>query len=872
MKSEKQASPMPPRWAQWLLNWCCAPHCHEEMNGDLEELFHQRVPLMGLQKARRRYVRDVFSLIRPFSIKRKNTAYSINQPDMLQSYLKIALRNLWRHKVFSFINLSGLGLGLACCMLILLYTKDEVSYDQFFANKERIYRITATMSNEKETRKIASTGAVVGPGFKEAIPGIESFVRMKEEQMILKKNNETFNQEVVYVDSNFFSVFSLQLLAGDPLKVLSGPNSMVMTEEMAQKYFGTSQALGKTLELKIGDAFEPFIVSGIAKRPPQNSSVKFSMLLPFGVSERQYQDREWVNFFLNTFVVLSPQANVKEVEASLDKVFLIKAKDQLAQMKEKFNFRDQVHFGLQPLLQIHLDTEFRETRNGVKDASNPIYSYLLTGIALVILLIACINFINLTVAHSLKRGKEIGVRKVMGGQRSQLIGQFLGESFVLCLIAFVFAIILVELSLPVFNELANKQLSFSYLLDTKLVVGYLALFVVTSLLAGFYPALVLSGFSPVQTLYNRHILTRKSYWTRGSVVFQFMVAGFLIITTVAVYSQFNFLVHKDLGYNDQNLVEVNLGRSDNSKLIQLFKEELAKEPSVEKVATKNFGENYTIAKVDNRDMEFAINWIDENYLPALQIPLVQGRNFSADFPSDADQAVLVNETFVKEAGWKDPLSEKVDFFYDNQQFSVVGVVKDYHFTSLKEKIKPQLFKVGAGNLWVKIRPEQIPQALKAVEKAYKKLVPFRPYQYEFSNEANQRRYEEEAKWKQMITVGAGLSIFIACIGLFGLATLSILQRTKEIGIRKVFGAAVSDIVFLLSVDFMKLIGLAFLFAIPLSYLAIQYWLRDFPYRISVGWWMFVVPCVITLLLALLTIAARTVKAALSNPVNSLRTE
>ncbi len=540
---------------------------------------------------------------------------------------------------------------------------------------------------------------------------------------------------------------------------------------------------------------------------------------------------------------------------------------------QQYGFKGSPHFGLQPLLQIHLDTEYGDIRNGLQNGSNPIYSYILSGIAIFILLIACINFINLTTAHSLKRNKEIGIRKVVGGNRNQLIRQFLSESFVCCFIAFVLAIVLVELTMPIFNDLANKRLSFSYLFDASLVAVYIGLFLLTGLIAGFYPAFVLSGFNPVQTLSKRYTFSGKNYLTQVLVVAQFSLAAFLIIITIVVYSQFDYLTNKDLGYDDELLVNVHLGRGEHTDLVNLFKNELAKEASIQRVATKDFGQNFTIGKVNGKEILFAFSRVDENYLPTFQIPLVKGRNFSKSYPADAENSIIVNESFIKEAGWNDPIGKTVyDVNANGKNLTVIGVVKDYHFLSLKEKIQPLLFRVGSGDLWIKIKPEHIPQALQTIEQTYRKLVPFRPYEYAFMDEVNRKNYEAEAKWKQIITVAAILSIFVSCIGLFGLTILSTERRIREIGIRKVFGASASQIAALLSVHFLKLIVLSFVLAIPAAWYISHSWLENFAYQIDVSPWMFAQAGILILLIALLTVGFQAVKASVMNPASSLRNE
>jgi putative ABC transport system permease protein len=795
---------------------------------------------------------------------------------MIKNYFKTALRNLWRSKVFSLINILGLSVGLACCMLIFLYSKDEISYDRFHKKKDNIYRITSTITGaDGNVNKIGSTGMIPGPNFKRAIPEIDDYVRVQSAQFNIRHGKEVFDQDALYVDSNFFSVFSFPLIAGNQKTALIDIHSVVLSEEVAEKYFSKKNAVGQVLELYTGEKFEPFVVSAVAKRSPQNSSIKIKMLVPVRFEQTQFNDDQWVNFFLNTFIILKPGASTKTVEAKFTRVFNTEAATQLKEMADKYGFKDKVKFGLQPLPQMHLSTDFRSD-NGLTDASNPMYTYILTGIALFILLIACINFINLTVVHSLKRAKEIGIRKVVGGQRKQLVAQFLGESFVLSFIAFFMAIFLVQLVLPFFNALANKALAFSYLLDVKLVTGYIALFFLTGLLAGLYPALVLSRFNPVQTLYGRFRLTGKNYLSKGLVVFQFTLATFLIVATMIIFSQFNYLMNFDLGYNDKNVAILNTGQIDREKL-DVFRNELLKNSSIETVTADQGGRWTTIAHInDGKEITFDFKHIDENYFPLFQIPVIKGRNFSKDFISDTAEAAVINESFAKTAGWKDPLGKQVDFFYNNKKYTVVGVIKDYHYVSLAEKIEPQLFTMNPRytfrTAFIKLKPGNTSQTLRYIERKFKSMFPVQPYQYNFKDAQNAEQYEREAKWKQIITFGAILTILISCIGLFGLATLSAEKRTKEIGIRKVLGASVAVIAGKLSGDFLKLVILAAIIASPLAWLVMNKWLQNYPYRINMSWWTFGFGAFVVLLIALITVSFQAIRAAIANPVKSLRTE
>lgn len=797
---------------------------------------------------------------------------------MFKNYLKSTLRNLLRNKVYAFINIAGLCIGLACAMLIILYLKDEVSYDAFHKNVGQIYRIANfdTKPDGSIEHKNGFTGYFQGPKFAANIPEIQSFVRYQQNNKDLRRGTEIKSQEVYFTDTSFFSVFTFPLLSGNPHTALSQPRSVIISEDMAKDQFGTTNAVGKIMLFKDEEKFEPYTVTAVARRSPQNSSIKFQVLMPMIVSKEDAQNNEnWFNFFMNSFVVLRPGANIKTVEAKMKQVYETDAAPTIKMIAEKYDVKNKTTYILQPFTDMHLNVELNAS-NGLQGGSNPMYSYILSGIALFILIIACINFVNLTVARSVKRAKEIGIRKVVGGSRKQLILQFLGESFVLCLAAFLLAILLVQLILPVFNNLSNKALALSYLFDAKLIAGYLLLFIITGLLAGFYPAMVLSGYSPVKTLYSRFAIAGKNYLQKSLVVLQFSLATFLIIGTITIFSQFNYLTNQPLGYDDTDLVTVNkwgIKRGDAA----FFKQELLKSPAIADVSFKNGGQWGTIAKANGeKQISFAYETVDENYLPMLKIALAQGRNFSKEFTTDSTSSILVNEAFAKEADWQDPIGQEVNFWYNNEKYKVVGLVKDYHFHALNEKISPQLFTMKAGNeygkVFIKIKPGSATAALQHIEKTFKRVFPVAPYEYAFLNDDNRKSYEAEAKWKQILLFGAVLTIFISCIGLFGLSVLSAEKRTKEIGIRKVLGASVSTVVATLSKDFLKLVTISLLVAVPLAWMAASKWLENYPYRITLSWWIFGAAGILVLLLALATVSFQSVKAAIANPVRSLRSE
>lgn len=534
-------------------------------------------------------------------------------------------------------------------------------------------------------------------------------------------------------------------------------------------------------------------------------------------------------------------------------------------------------YGLQPLAKVHLDPDISGSWNN--NQSDPAYSYILMGIAAFILAIACINFVNLTIAQSLKRSKEIGLRKVVGSSRSQLIRQFLGESFIVCGCAFLLALALAELALPLFNEMANKRLSLNYLLDAPLIAAFIGLYLITGFIAGFYPALVLSRFKPVEPLYQR--MTRlggKNYVAKGLVVLQFALATFLIIGTVFFYFQYDYLTHTDMGYNDKNLLMVSAsGMNDSSRVLDAYKMELGRIPGVRRVAKTLNGTWYTRANAADHDIDVRLMNIDEDYLATMGITLVAGRNFSRDFTADSGRSVLVNESFVAAAGWKDPVGKTIERLNgDEKKFYVVGVVKDYHFNSLKEKIGAEVFTTGDqgsyGSFAIRLDPANTSNALKAVEATYQHFFPWHPFEHSFVDDDNYKSYEKEARWRRIITSSAIITVFISCVGLFGLSLLSIRRRTKEIGVRKVLGAGVWRVSTLVAQNFIGLVLLSFGIAISAAWIVVGRWLDNFPYRVSLNGWVFVLSAGATLVIAALTISVQAIKAARANPANSLRVE
>jgi putative ABC transport system permease protein len=797
---------------------------------------------------------------------------------MFRNYFKSAIRNLLRSRIYSVINIAGLSLGLACAMLIVLYVKDETSYDRFHDNAPNIYHVVRRISHADGSVFASDgyTGLPQGPQFTADIPEIRGFVRIQNAYLDIKKGVDISPHFALYVDSNFFHVFTFPLLSGNPSTVLRQPNSVVISEDMARTQFGSTDVTGRTIEIKQAGTFIPYTVTGVARNSPINSSIKFNILLPIQVSQADETAPEsWLSAFLNTFVVLQPGVHAATVEAKMKQVFQTRGAESRKIAVEKYRDYDTDQFLLQPLTAMHLSKEYPPI-DGLTDASDPVFSYILSGIALFILLIACINFVNLSIARSIRRAKEIGVRKVIGAGRNQLRVQFLGESFVLCAAAFLLAIALVHLSLPVFNRLAGKALSLDYLFDLRLLAGYLLLFLATGLLAGVYPALVLSGYDPVQTLYGRFVQTGRNYLQRTLVVLQFALASFLIIATFTAFSQFNYLVNKPLGYDDSNLMVISHWGITPDQ-VALFRNRLATHPDILGVTSKDLGWENNSVKINGNPIGYVRETVDEQFIPLLKIPVVKGRNFSKAYPSDSSKSILINETFARKAGWKDPIGQQLDLSFDPatpENYTVIGVVKDYYYQPLNLLIKPQIFSIKPGrvlgNLFVKMQPHTEAANMRMIEQAYRSIFPLSSFNFGFQDQRNRDQYLMEGNWKDVMLFAAIITVFISCIGLFGLTVLATERRTKEIGIRKVLGASAQTIVTLLSKDFLQLVTLSLAVAIPVAWIASSKWLNNYPNRISLSWPLFAGAGALVVALALVTISFQAVKAALSNPVHSLR--
>ncbi|MDB5229875.1 MAG: hypothetical protein JWN76_680 [Chitinophagaceae bacterium] len=805
---------------------------------------------------------------------------------MLRNYLKVAMRYLVRHKGYTIINILGLAVGITCCILIMLFVKSEWSYDKFHSKSDRLYRAWVKEKYQKEDFIDITTPVVMAPTLQSNFPEIESTCRVAAFNSIFKSGVTSFNENLRMVDSTFFRVFDFELIKGDRKNPFPTSNSIILTEKLAKKYFGNSDPVGKSIELQMSLDTVVFSVSGIAKEAPVESSIRYTALIPFSNAKSYFSKnamRSWFNINPETYVLLGKGVNPKQLEAKFPSML----KQQLGADYKPGNYI----INLQPMTTIHLDASLPD--QGIENISNPKYSYILLTIGFLILFIACINFITLSLGRSTSRAMEVGVRKVLGAERRQIIRQFWGEAILLTLVSVVIGIIFAAVFVKPFNTLINREL---VLRPDLFFIGFcLLLIVIIGMIAGIYPALILSSFKPVEVLKGKLKLSNNSSIFRKSLITgQFVVSIAMIVCTLVIGQQMNYLQNKDLGYGKEQVVVVSTHKpvSKGMPLAELFRNELQKIPQVASASVALYSMAQTpwidLGYTDDKKIyrTFQFNAVDPQFIPTMKIQMVQGRNFSADNASDATTAMVVNESLVKQYGWKDAIGKKLPGKFEQQ---IIGVMKDFNYESLHTKIQPLVLVIKPDSVYRRIeninvaapRQPRISVRMKAgsitaniamLKQAWKKVAGEQEFDYTFLDENIAAQYEQEKRTSTIVKLASGLSIFIACMGLFGLATLAVVRRTKEIGIRKVLGASTQSIVSLISKEFITLVVLAAIIAFPLAWMFLNKWLGDFAYRIDINWWVFILAAFIAIVITLLTVGFQAIKAALSNPVKSLRTE
>tara|TARA_R110000868_G_scaffold4211_8_gene26524 strand:- start:1970 stop:4372 length:2403 start_codon:yes stop_codon:yes gene_type:complete len=800
---------------------------------------------------------------------------------MFKNYLKIAWRNLLKNKGYSFINIGGLAIGMSCFIMIVLFIKNELSYDSYHENGDHIYRVVHQSNENDLDEKWVWGNAPIGPALKADFPEILAKVQFSGRSDNLFKYNELSFQEsnCFYVDASVFTVFSWPLISGNPKTALEAPYSIVLTESMVKKYFGDQDPMGKALNGFGGRANDGvYTVTGVMKDVPQNSHFSFDMLMSMSSF---YQTRPgifeswgYVDFY--TYFLVNDNFNIKEFQTKMPD-FLNR---HLSEEGKKYFY----NVSFEPLKDAYLNsTAVRQP--GV--TGNPSNIYIFGCIGLFILLIASINFMNLATARSLERAKEVGIRKVIGADKRSLIFQFLGESLIMVLSAAILGLLMVFIALPWLSAITGKSFQVSDILNGDILGLYFGTALITGLFSGSYPAFILSSFKPVSVLKGVFRTSQQGVNLRkGLVIFQFSLSIALIASTVIVYFQLGYMLNKNLGFNREHQLVIDFNY-DGEVLqdLETIKSELLGLPDVNSVTASrtvpgaHFPAAGTNIESQNGEMQnFApfLYEVDVDFIPHYNIDIVAGRAYSRDFPADTISSLVVNEAAVKLYGYSNPqdiLGKKFEQW--GKQGTIIGVVRDFNYLSLHQKVEPLALRFEPNSsryLSLQIDSENIPTTINEIENKWAALVPHRPFLYSFLDDSFNMQYNADFRFKKLFTLFSCLAIFIACLGLLGLATYSAMQRTKEIGIRKVLGAEVSSIVQLLSKDFIKLVLLSMIIATPFSWYAMTQWLNEYAYRVELHWWVFAIAGTIALMIAVVTISFQAFKAARANPIKSLRTE
>jgi putative ABC transport system permease protein len=789
---------------------------------------------------------------------------------MIKNYLLVAFRNLWRHRGFSAINILGLTVGLTAFYLIFLYVRFELTYDHFHTKADRIFRIVADIKTPTETRKVDGPAWAVGPHLPGEFPEVEAAVRISPNDLLVRRGDVHFQEtNSLFADSNFFTMFDFPLKYGDPKTALKEPYSIVLSETAAKKYFGDANPVGEHVLLTI--LGWNAVITGVMRDLPENTMIQGDMIVSMTTISQKVdstRDNDWQNYGLKTYVMLRPGTDYKRFQSRLP-AFLEKLDGR--EMRESQDFPTLV---LEPVKDIHMYSTRDDNKTG-----NIGKIYILSAIALFILLIACFNFVNLTTARSTERAKEVGIRKVIGAKRNQLARQFIGESVILCLIAWILTLALSTLLLPMFNSLSGKTLHPGYFLEL------LGLAMAIGLLAGIYPALVLSSYRPVAVLKGRFTTGSKGTLLRKAlVVAQFTISITLMIGTIVVYAQMTFMRKADLGYNKDQKIIIDTEGDPNR---DAFRNSLTGLPHIRSVTMSGLipgKEQFpqALSRIQNvrgemQSSNLDVFFVDFDFIPEYQMKMLAGRAFNKTYGTDTTQAMIVNESALKLFGYTRPdqiLGQKFDQW--GRQGTIIGVVKDFHLHSLQEAIQPMTMRIEPqGCYLVTVNVDagaNIPGILKAIESAWHAAFPVRPFSYYFLDEFFDRQYRNDERFGNIFLDFAVLAILISCMGLLGLASYSTLQRRREIGIRKVLGASTRAIVQLLTTDFVRLVALSFVLATPLAAYFMHHWLEGFAYRTSLTWWMFIIAGLTALIIAMLTVCYQALKAAIANPVKSLRTE
>jgi putative ABC transport system permease protein len=798
---------------------------------------------------------------------------------MIKNYIKIAFRNLNRHKGYSALNILGLTIGITCSLLLILYIFDELNYDTFHSKGDRIYRVWNN-STIQDTKFVAAvTPAPLGPALQAEFPEVEAFARIASggKHLVSHNDQKFYESNFYYSDSSFFYIFGFPFLEGDPATALSEPNSIVLSKELAEKYFGNESAIGKFI--KTGSEEIERKITGIMGNGPFQGHFSPRAVISYSTLPAQRLE-QWSSFNEYTYVLLYPGSDPGQFEAKLPLIF----DKYMAEFFRKFNAH--TIFGVQPIRDIHLKSKLDGEMQKGGDIS---YIYIFGAVALFLLILAAINYMNLATARAARRAREVGIRKTLGSYRAQLIGQFLTESILLTFISIFFSIWLAQWLLPFFNHLTGKSISTIILLNPSIMISLLGISLLLGFVGGSYPAFYLSAFNPTEVL--KGLVSRGKSGAalrRILVVFQFVISMVMVASTFIVYQQLKYATSKELGYGVENRIKIPLSGKDARAKYEVLRNELLKNPNIRNVASastvpghSDYSRNGTYIETAEGEMKEHIvvqSDIDYHFLETLGMQLAAGRNYSLEFPSDTINAIVVNEAMVRSMGWDEPLGKKFHIItsdeLDYEVARVVGVVKDFHQFSIHQNIEPMMMTLSTNNslMIVQIQDGRSEEALAYIRQTFRELIPERPFEYTFLTQDFEKMYEDEIRKGQVFIAFSITTILIACLGLLGLASYTAEQKRREIGIRKVNGAELHHIVALVMKDFLVLVGLAILISWPLTYALMNNWLANFAYRIGIGSSSFVLSAALGLAVTVLTVGYHSLKAAAGNPIIALKVE
>src|SRR5258708_6976220 len=861
----------PPSLFLKFFRWFCHPKLRDHIEGDLVELYKERVKESGKRKADLKFIGDVLLLFRPGIIKPVEGHKNLNTYDMYKSYFKIGWRNLLRDKSYSFINISGLGLGMSCSLLILLWVQDEYSVDAFHENGRQLYVVYERQFTDGKVDAGYYTPGVLGDELKKKIPELiySSASRQNNELSTFGIDNKIIKKRGNFAGNDFLKMLSYPFLIGNEHTALNSFSDIVISHKMANDFFGSPEdEMGKSIR---HENKKNYIVTAVFENLPANTSNKFDYLISWkSFLEDNNWARQWDVNSPRTYIMLRADADPVLVEK--------KIKDFLMGYNKYLNPTFRIELGLQRYDQMYLHSHFS---NGYISAGRIEYVQIFNMVAIIILLIACINFMNLTTAHSITRAKEIGVRKVTGAFRISIVSQFMSEAMIFVLFAVITSLLLTSLVLPAFNSFTGKAVELA-LSNKRFGAELLALALFTGFVSGGYPAFFLSSFNPIKVLKGKiKFGPGVALFRKGLVVFQFVLSVALIIGTIVISQQVKYIQTKDIGFDKENLIYVPL-EGDLISKYEILKNEALRMSGIESVTRitsvptqiggNTWGVDWTGKDPDSRPL-FTTAEVGYEFVKTMKLQLLQGRDYSKSLASDSVN-YLINESALKSIGYKDPIGRPLSLWGTKGQ--IIGVVRDFHFSSLHEPINPLIIKLGEHNDWgaalIRTGPGKTKQVLTSLETICKKLNPQFPFEYEFADEDYQSLYKSEQVIDKLADYFSFLAIFISCLGLLGLAIFTAEQRTKEIGIRKVMGAPASSIVAMLSKDILKLVIISSVIASPVAWFVMNTWLQNYAYRINISWWMFVLAGLLAVLIALITVSFQAIKAAIANPVKSFRTE